>query len=35
MKSTKFAVIGKFIGNFILFLIKQGLKKNKMVKRLK
>lgn len=35
MKSTKFAIIVRFIENFVLFLIKQGLNKNKMVKRLK
>lgn len=35
MKSTKIVAIGKLLGNFIIFLISQGMNKNKFIKRLK
>lgn len=35
MNYAKIAIVGKFIGNFVLFLLHQGLNKNRLVKKLK
>ncbi len=35
MSSTKIVAVGKFIGNFLIFLVNQGLNKDTLSKRLK